>query len=92
MEQYNFNIPNVSPVFSYTLANIKTPTWYISTANYNTELTRLSKQSTSGYEYRQYFYKMVSEQYCNRRQFFTDGSKSGDCVGAAVVESTSSER
>ena len=41
MKQNNLNMPNVSPAFSHTLANIETPTWHISTAYYNTELTRL---------------------------------------------------
>lgn len=81
------NIPKASicPAFSYRVLGIRVPTWSIKTVNMNTELTEFPKNSTNPAFYRLCFRDMIHNNYRNFTQLYTDGSKTENGVGAAVV-------
>ena len=73
------------PHFSYQLLDISTPSWSLRPLSLNTDLHRLPKAHTNPDVYDQHFQLLLHTTYSNFYAVYTDGSKTGDAVGAAAV-------
>jgi ribonuclease HI len=83
--EMNIQQINIKPAFSYRRSNINIPTWALSPPKINYELNKYSKRTTPEAVYRQLYSVIRAEQYYGYTEIYTDGSKSGDGVGAAAV-------
>jgi ribonuclease HI len=81
------NIPrkSICPAFSYRILNIKVPTWQIKTINFNDSLLSFPKSFTRPEVYRSCFDRLLRTTYAEYYRLYTDGSKTDEGVGAAVV-------
>lgn len=85
LRELNINKQGVKPEFLYSIFNIKTPTWRITTPKINLELAELSRDITPNEHYQQEYARIKDQRYAEFKCIYTDGSKSEQGVGAAVV-------
>lgn len=85
IESLNLRRTGVKPGFSYSILNIKVPTWRINAPKVNLDLTSYKKEETPSVVYRQLHGELINELFEDSQHIYTDGSKSGVKVGAAAV-------
>jgi len=85
IQKYELNTGFVQPKFSYRILNINSPTYCIKPPTVISELTTLPKKTTSHNTIRNYFNNLLATAFEDSLHLYTDGSKSADGVGAAVV-------
>jgi ribonuclease HI len=83
---------NICPAFSYRILNITIPTWKIRTPDFNKSLLEYPKSFTRPDIYRRHFDRLTSTEYSGYFRLYTDGSKTDEGVGAAVVGEDISRR
>ena len=88
LEKYKIRKQFIKPEFSYSLQGINTPTWTLDTPKINLELNAHEKLITPEEKYRQEFNRILGTNCSDHIKLYTDGSKRGEGVGAAVVWST----
>lgn len=85
LNSINIETNLILPEFSYTLLNISVPTWNTRTISINRDLSIYQKAVTSNTVYQHLFAELVHNKYNGFSQYYTDGSKTENGVGAAVI-------
>jgi len=85
LQKYNLNRGFIQPKFSYRILNIDRPSYSVHPPTVITELTTLPKKTVSHHTIRNCFNDLLSTTFEDSLHVYTDGSKSADGVGAAVV-------
>ena len=84
-ERYRLCKIFVKPRFSYTLLNIRIPTYAVNTLAINLELAEYPKNKIPVTQYKQEFLRLCATTYGDFQKLYTDSSKREAGVGAAVV-------
>ena len=85
LEKYKLCKQFIKPEFSYSLQGINTPTCTLDTPKVNLELNEHAKLLTPKEKYRQKFKRILVTSCSEHIKLYTEGSKRGEGVGAAVV-------
>ena len=85
LKRYRLRKIYVKPAFSYTLLNIRIPTYAVNMPAINLKLAEYSKNATPVTQYKQEFLRLCATTYGDFQELYTDSSKREAGFGAAVV-------
>ena len=85
LERYQLRKQFIEPEFSYRQQNVTKPSWAFKPVVVNLSLAEFPKLVTPRERYMQEYHRICQEEYSNRQKLYTDGSKRGEGVGAAVA-------